>query len=163
MLGRKGGYNSWRGTGYDFDEIEALFRHQSRLDLPSSFSRRVQYLFRLVSAKPKFAAIITIVGTLGFLFVVVCPLTPRPLALSSNHGTEVSFLSFGRRRFWRLNPSTSGHGKFCLPTHTALPRRSISHHCRIPGTIDSISPARGCVRPLSYSIAREIGSLSLRS
>jgi len=48
-----------------------------------------------VSPKPKFAAIITIVGTLGFLFVVVCPLTPTPLAVSSNHGTEVSSLSFG--------------------------------------------------------------------
>lgn len=37
----------------------------------------------------KFATLILTIGAVGFLFVVVCPLTPTPPALAGNHGSYI--------------------------------------------------------------------------
>ena len=70
-----------------------------------------------MSPKPKFAAIITIVGTLGFLFVVVCPLTPTPLAVSSGsgaYGLALVFLLLLLADFWRERTLDTLPGYFML-------------------------------------------------
>ncbi len=49
---------------------------------------------KTVTPVGKFAALITAVAAITLLFVVVCPLTPTPLAVVSNHASHLPSAGF---------------------------------------------------------------------